>query len=366
MQPPRTQDLERYGLTDDLSTTTGSEISDGSHRSDGVSTINDVDPVSKQTSRDAFTSHLNKSFEDDFFQDAVEGSRTVYIENLVSYIYPSCDKEDDGTGTWYRAVQNTIIREGVRLDSSRLRMVAMDDPIRVVETGLGPDGRRVHVDIPVEGYMSMVSHLGETILTEIPYPGYTPRMEHFSPEKGLGVVACLVNFIEDELNWIQGEGIFTLIVSFLIDPYKINDDYHECHRLRQRQYDPFSLSDRPPTASTSSTISDPQSLDSIESSEIRETSRGVDVEAIMSNLKNEENDAIREEIACIQEERDSYLLEIEQMEMQMKSESEKIEKVRRMIDSMSVGNESLRDEFEAAIAQMTKEAAMRSSILQIQ
>merc|ERR1719285_1326546 len=169
METPRTPDLERYGLTDDLSTSTGSETSDVSHHSDGISTSHDRDAGSNQPSSGALTSPLKKSFRD-HFPAAFERAEDGYWD-IPPFIFPR-GKEDDGTGTWYRAVQNTIVREGVRLDSPRLRIVTMDDSVRVIETGLGDDGRRVRVDIPVDGYMSLLSHRGDTILIEIPWPGY--------------------------------------------------------------------------------------------------------------------------------------------------------------------------------------------------
>jgi len=46
--------------------------------------------------------------------------------------------------------------------------------------------------------------------------------DHFSPSNGAVVIKMLLPYINDDLQWIQGERLFTLIMSFLIAPLKTN------------------------------------------------------------------------------------------------------------------------------------------------
>lgn len=71
--------------------------------------------------------------------------------------------DSDVTG-WYRVCLNTIVRKGAKLDSDRLRILPMGSRVHVV----GSDGnRRVKISQPVQGWCSLQSSTGDTILSKI-------------------------------------------------------------------------------------------------------------------------------------------------------------------------------------------------------
>merc|ERR1719433_2394886 len=72
-------------------------------------------------------------------------------------------REGDGDGRWYRVCLNTIVRKSVELDSERLRILPMGSRVRVVAR----KGRRVQISQPIEGWCSMQSSNGDTILQKI-------------------------------------------------------------------------------------------------------------------------------------------------------------------------------------------------------
>lgn len=72
-------------------------------------------------------------------------------------------REGDGDGRWYRVCLNTIVRKSVELDSERLRILPMGSRVRVVAR----KGRRVQISQPIEGWCSMQSSNGDTILQVI-------------------------------------------------------------------------------------------------------------------------------------------------------------------------------------------------------
>lgn len=66
-------------------------------------------------------------------------------------------------GHWFRVCLNTIVRKSVELDSERLRILPMGSRVRVVAR----KGRRVQISQPIEGWCSMQSSNGDTILQKI-------------------------------------------------------------------------------------------------------------------------------------------------------------------------------------------------------
>lgn len=82
------------------------------------------------------------------------------------------------TQEWYRVCLNTIVRKAVELDSERLRILPMGSRVKVTET----KGRRVRICQPIEGWCSMQSSNGDTILQLITSDSdntvsATPKME---------------------------------------------------------------------------------------------------------------------------------------------------------------------------------------------
>lgn len=61
---------------------------------------------------------------------------------------------------WYRVCLNTIVRKDVKLDSERLRILPMGSRVNVVKQ----NGRRVMIDQPIQGWCSLASSNGDTIL----------------------------------------------------------------------------------------------------------------------------------------------------------------------------------------------------------
>lgn len=70
--------------------------------------------------------------------------------------------EQDEFG-WHRVCLNTIVRKGVALDSERLRILPMGSRVHVVEKR----ERRVRIDQPIEGWCSLKSSNGDTILKKL-------------------------------------------------------------------------------------------------------------------------------------------------------------------------------------------------------
>jgi len=70
---------------------------------------------------------------------------------------------------WYRVCLNTIVRAGEELDSERLRILPMGSRVCVVEAAKN-NGRRVRIKSPIQGWCSMSSSNGDTILAPIEDP----------------------------------------------------------------------------------------------------------------------------------------------------------------------------------------------------
>ena len=62
--------------------------------------------------------------------------------------------EEEDEAQWYRVCLNTIIREGVSLDSERLSIRPMGSMVLVVDT----QGRRVKIVSPIIGWASKESN----------------------------------------------------------------------------------------------------------------------------------------------------------------------------------------------------------------
>lgn len=67
---------------------------------------------------------------------------------------------------WHRVMLNTIVRKEVTLDSERLRILPMGSKVLVVKTL----ERRVKISDPIEGWCSLKSSNGDTILTPLEAP----------------------------------------------------------------------------------------------------------------------------------------------------------------------------------------------------
>jgi len=70
--------------------------------------------------------------------------------------------QDDNLG-WHRVCLNTIVRKGVQLDSERLRILPMGSRVHVIQK----KDRRVQIDQPIQGWCSLKSSNGDTILTPL-------------------------------------------------------------------------------------------------------------------------------------------------------------------------------------------------------
>jgi len=74
--------------------------------------------------------------------------------------------EQKEEGKWYRVCLNTIVRKDMELDSERLRILPMGSRVHVVEKS-AENPRRVKISSPIEGWCSMSSSNGDTILAQI-------------------------------------------------------------------------------------------------------------------------------------------------------------------------------------------------------
>lgn len=64
---------------------------------------------------------------------------------------------------WHRVCLNTIVRKGEKLDSERLRILPMGSRVKIIQQ----KGRRVRIDSPIDGWCSLKSSTGDTILAKI-------------------------------------------------------------------------------------------------------------------------------------------------------------------------------------------------------
>lgn len=71
--------------------------------------------------------------------------------------------EEENQKDWYRVCLNTIVRKGQKLDSERLRILPMGSKVRVRKRV----DRRVLIDKPLDGWCSLKSSNGDTILTKM-------------------------------------------------------------------------------------------------------------------------------------------------------------------------------------------------------
>lgn len=74
-------------------------------------------------------------------------------------------------GRWHRVCLNTIVRKGVKLDSDRLRILPMGSKVYVVEHV----DRRVRIEQPINGWCSLKSSNGDTILAPVEDANATQR-----------------------------------------------------------------------------------------------------------------------------------------------------------------------------------------------
>ena len=63
----------------------------------------------------------------------------------------------------HRVCLNTIVRKTEALDSERLKILPMGSRVNVVQR----KDRRVRIDAPIAGWCSLISTIGDTILTKI-------------------------------------------------------------------------------------------------------------------------------------------------------------------------------------------------------
>lgn len=70
---------------------------------------------------------------------------------------------DSETLGWHRVCLNTIVRKGEKLDSERLRILPMGSRVNIVQVS----GRRVRISSPIDGWCSLKSSTGDTILAKI-------------------------------------------------------------------------------------------------------------------------------------------------------------------------------------------------------
>jgi len=71
--------------------------------------------------------------------------------------------EEENQKDWFRVCLNTIVRKGQKLDSERLRILPMGSKVRVRKRV----DRRVLIDKPLDGWCSLKSSNGDTILTKM-------------------------------------------------------------------------------------------------------------------------------------------------------------------------------------------------------
>jgi len=91
--------------------------------------------------------------------------------------------EDNPCPHWYRVCLNTIVRKGVKLDSERMRILPMGSRVHVIDV----QDRRVQIDQPINGWCSLRSSNGDTILTPLSDegPSDTPKASYKMKEKNL-------------------------------------------------------------------------------------------------------------------------------------------------------------------------------------
>lgn len=81
------------------------------------------------------------------------------------------------TAGWYRVQFNTILRASPAFDSPRVRLLSMGQSIYALEKR----GRRVHVDAPAPGWMSMSTADGLELLRRIEEGGASGRGQRGDP-----------------------------------------------------------------------------------------------------------------------------------------------------------------------------------------
>jgi len=91
--------------------------------------------------------------------------------------------EDNPCPHWYRVCLNTIVRKGVKLDSERMRILPMGSRVHVIDV----QDRRVQIDQPINGWCSLRSSNGDTILTPLSDEGPTdtPKANYRKKEQNL-------------------------------------------------------------------------------------------------------------------------------------------------------------------------------------
>lgn len=103
---------------------------------------------------------------------------------------------------WHRVCLNTIVRKEKVLDSERLRILPMGSRVNVVEQS----GRRVKIDQPIQGWCSLNSSNGDTILKPL---DKQQNAVAATPRSGQAAVSSLnekVKAAEDRIKKAQAEG----------------------------------------------------------------------------------------------------------------------------------------------------------------
>jgi len=145
--------------------------------------------------------------------------------NNVDYLkFRSCSpsrspgRQDDSTTNlaqpgWYRVCLLAMVRAESSLESLRLRILPVGSKIHIVDV----QGRRAKIDSPGDGWVSVASKQGETICVPI---GPTTDPDHYAKDCAEKVIMDLIPVVCGKNDWPEGEELFKIIVSFLVDPKK--------------------------------------------------------------------------------------------------------------------------------------------------
>jgi len=115
---------------------------------------------------------MTYQFREDIFPRSSSQIRTQIIHGFPSPTISSFSDSSESEVTTedeylvlgnYRVCLNTIVRQGKELDSTRLRILPMGSRVHVV----GGVGRRVQIDSPCRGWCSIISSLGDVILSPL-------------------------------------------------------------------------------------------------------------------------------------------------------------------------------------------------------
>jgi len=80
---------------------------------------------------------------------------------------PNVSEEIPPIPAWYRVCLNTIVRKGEDLNTERMRILPMGSRVHAIEISEKKQSRRVKIDQPIQGWCSLKSSSGDTILSLI-------------------------------------------------------------------------------------------------------------------------------------------------------------------------------------------------------